>query len=88
MSFSVYILTSLKRPRTYVGYSANVKRRLLDHNRGRVNATKFFRPWKLIHVEAKTSFIEARLREKYWKSGAGRRNIKRILRGSPPHLKG
>jgi len=82
--FVVYILSSEKIPRTYTGYADNLEKRLWCHNNGRVAATKFFRPWKVIYTEPVNSLIEARVREKYWKSHAGRINIKKIFAGSRP----
>jgi len=85
--FTIYILYSLKLPRTYVGYSSDVERRLKEHNYGKVNATKKFRPWKIIYTEKVNSKTEAKKLEKYWKSGAGRRNIEKIFSGSRPTFK-
>ncbi len=50
-------------------------------------ATKFFRPWKVIYMEPVSSLAEAKSREKYWKSRAGRNNIKKIFAGSRPTFK-
>jgi len=82
--FVIYILSSIMRCRTYVGYSGNIHFRIRDHNSGKVEATKYFRPWKIIYTEYVNSLAEAKNREKYWKSGAGRRNIKKIIGGSRP----
>lgn len=53
--------------------STNVNERLTYHNLGRVKSTKPFIKWELIHVEEFETRIEARKREKYLKSAAGRR---------------
>ena len=53
--------------------SADVKRRVTSHNLGNVKSTKAFIKWELIHVEEFKTRIEARKREKYLKSAAGRR---------------
>jgi len=87
MSFTLYVLYSLKVPRTYVGYTANLDERLNYHNGGRVRATKFCTPWRVIYTEDGLSKEEAKRRELYWKSGAGRRNLNRILRGFPPNFR-
>jgi hypothetical protein len=52
-----------------------------------VNATKHFRPWKIIYTESGFSLSGAKKRELYWKNGSGRRNIKKIMGGFPPHFK-
>ncbi len=85
--FTIYILLSTKNPKTYVGYTANLEERINLHNDGRVSATKYFRPWKVIYTENTNSVSETKNRERYWKSGAGRRNIKNILNGFPPRFK-
>ena len=71
-----YILLSLKDQRTYTGSTNNLETRLEEHNRGYVNSTRHRRPLKYIHVEKFSTETEARKREKYLKSGAGRRFIK------------
>ncbi|MCF6224243.1 MAG: GIY-YIG nuclease family protein [Flavobacteriaceae bacterium] len=53
--------------------STNVKQRLKTHNLGRVKSTKAYIKWNLVHVEEFKTRIEARTREKYYKSAAGRR---------------
>ncbi len=72
------------RQKTYIGYTSDIRRRIIDHNNGKVEATKYFRPWKIIYTENFYSLVRAKDREKYWKSGAGRRNIKKLMEGSRP----
>ena len=69
----VYVLYSAKFRRFYVGMSENTERRFKEHNSGSVKSTKTFIPWKLVHREEYETRIEARKREKYLKSAAGRR---------------
>ena len=85
--FTIYILLSEKRLKTYIGYTANLEKRLWYHCKGKVDATKNFRPWRLIYTEVANSIEEAKKQEKYWKSCAGRRNIKKIITGSRPTFK-
>jgi len=85
--FTVYILLSDKLSRTYVGHTNDLEERLRYHNSGKVTATKYLRPWKVIYTENMTYVKEAKDREQYWKSGAGRRNIKKILEGFPPNFR-
>ncbi len=77
--YYVYILQSLKDSRTYVGYTANLDRRLSDHNSGRVRATKYRVPFKIMSFEKFDSMVEAKKRELWWKSGAGRRKLKELF---------
>ena len=87
MQFTIYILYSLRKIKTYVGYTKNLKDRIEYHNKGKVYATKYYGPWKILYKEVVSSEQEAKQRERYWKSGAGRRNIKRILDGFPPNFR-
>jgi len=74
--YSTYILLSIKDRRTYVGYSSNLKERLHKHNTGQVKSTKYRRPLKLLLSENFKTAQEAKKRELWWKSGAGRRKLK------------
>ncbi len=76
-NYFVYAIESIKHKRIYVGMSRNPEKRLLEHNAGQVFSTKGFRPWVMIFVEdAGNSRINARAREKYWKSGCGKEFLK------------
>jgi len=59
--------------------SINVNERIERHNSGRERTTKHYAPFKLIYVEECKNRIEARKREKYWKSGVGKEQL-RVLR--------
>ena len=74
--YTVYILQSMKDAKTYVGYSNNVQRRLLEHNSGQSKATRHRRPFEILFTEEFETEQEAKKREMYWKSGAGRRKLK------------
>ena len=78
--YFVYIIKSLNVLRYYIGSTENIDRRLSDHNSGKVNATKAYKPWELVYTEEYSSEDKAIKREKYFKSAAGRRLIKKILR--------
>jgi len=71
--FFVYVLFSENSNRFYIGITENVEKRLKIHNAGKVKSTKAFIPWDVIHFEEYVSRIDARKREKYLKSAAGRR---------------
>jgi putative endonuclease len=45
----------------------------LTHNKGKVRATKHFKPFKLVYSEFVGERMEARERERYLKSATGRR---------------
>ncbi len=65
--------------KSYVDMSDNIERRLIEHNTGKTKTTKYGGPWKVLHFEKLESIEEARNREKYYKSGAGRIKIKNEL---------
>ena len=58
----------------------DVMRRLEEHNAGRVRSTKSYIPWEVIHVEEVPTRGEAMRREKGYKSPAGRKKVKEILK--------
>ena len=74
----VYILGSIEHSKFYTGLTEDIDRRFLEHNKGLVRSTKFYRPFRLVHVEVVTDRREARSLEKYFKSGYGREVIKEI----------
>ena len=78
--FYVYLLHSTKDNGFYIGFSTDLKRRLSEHKRGPPFATKSRGPWKLIYYEAYTQREDAEGRERFLKSGAGRRFLHTQLR--------
>lgn len=80
MFYYVYILKSEKNNSLYIGFSADLKKRFERHNKGLNKATKPFIPYQLIFYEAFRDKIDALNREKYLKSGFGRRSIKKMLK--------
>jgi putative endonuclease len=79
----VYILKSLKDGSYYVGSSSNVAERIKSHNRGSNLATKLKRPWILIRSEIYDTSSLALKREKFLKTGDGRRILKDWLERPP-----
>jgi len=78
--FYVYILQSLKDNELYIRFTDNIKKRLLKHNLGKVFSTKNRRPLKLIYLEVCLDEQDAKRREKYFKTGVGKRFIKSRLK--------
>jgi len=78
--YYVYVLLSQKKKSLYIGYTKDLKKRLIDHNSGKSRATKPFIPYKLIFYEAFLSRKDAKAREVYLKSGWGLRSLKKINR--------
>lgn len=80
--YFTYILKSQLIPKTYVGYTTNIKKRLEEHNQGKSNFSQRYKPWRLIYLEEFNSKKEAIRRERYFKTAAGRRWLKRYLFGN------
>ncbi len=73
MGFFVYVLHSDDDgpPRTYVGWTLDVERRLAQHNCGRGARTTRGRRWVLIHIEQHETQRDAMSRE--WRLKRDRR---------------
>jgi putative endonuclease len=77
--FYVYVLHSLEDRGFYIGFSTDLRRRMSEHKRGLSFATKYRGPWKLIYYEAYINRQDAEGRERYLKSGGGRRFLRQQL---------
>ena len=72
---------SQKDGNLYIGYTNDLKSRFAKHNAGKVQATSYRLPLKLIYYEAYLDEWDAREKEKYFKTGWGRQYIqKKLLR--------
>ena len=69
--YYLYILESLKDGKLYTGVSNNPVRRLEEHNSGKNSATRYRRPFILIHTEWFDSRSGALRRERYLKTPKG-----------------
>ena len=78
--FYVYVLRSVSDDGFYIGYSASLRKRIRQHKQSLAFATSFRGPWRLIYYEAYLNQPDALGRERYLKSGAGRRFLKAQLR--------
>jgi len=78
--YFVYVLKSGRGGRLYIGFTDDIERRPKEHNEGKSLATRPFRPYKLIFYEAFLERKDAEAREKFLKSGWGRRSIKKMLK--------
>jgi putative endonuclease len=80
--YYVYILQSLKDSKFYTGLTNDLSRRLQEHNSGQMKSTKGRVPFKLLYSEKYETRIEARAREKFFKTGGGRELRDEIARTS------
>jgi putative endonuclease len=79
LMYRVYILQSERNGSYYVGYSEDVVRRLEQHNAGKVKATGYRRPYRLVYQETCLTETEARQREYYIKSQKSRKFIADLI---------
>ncbi|TSC77667.1 MAG: putative endonuclease [Parcubacteria group bacterium Gr01-1014_24] len=76
--FTVYVLKDNKG-KVYKGMTNNLKRRLAEHHSGHTITTNHMKELILVYKERYATFEEARKRELYLKSAAGRRFLKKVL---------
>jgi putative endonuclease len=76
----VYVLQSKKDKMRYTGSTNDLRKRFKDHNENRVLSTKGRGPFLLIYYEACVDDHDARIREKYLKTGMGKRYLKNRLK--------
>jgi len=69
---SVYVLESLKDSIWYTGMAKDAAARLKEHNTGKNRFTKGHQPWRIIYSEQHLNWANARVREKYLKTNAGK----------------
>ena len=64
MGYYVYVIGSKKKPaRTYIGWSNNIKKRIIKHNAGIGAKFTRGRKWKLLYMETLNSKSDAMKRE-------------------------
>jgi len=76
----VYVLKSTKDSKFYTGCAEDLRKRFREHNDGKVSSTKNRRPLELIYYEASLEKTDAFAREKYLKTGMGKRYLKNRLK--------
>lgn len=74
--FFTYVLQSRIDNKYYVGSTNDLRKRLGEHNNGKVRSTKNRVPLDLVYYEACLDKIKAIKREKYFKTGFGRGFLK------------
>ena len=76
--YKVYVLYSKKSNKIYIGFTTNLRKRLLSHNElGGKDWTRSYRPWILILIEEDSEKAEALKREQQLKGGQGREYIRK-----------
>ena len=80
--FYVYILKSKKDNKLYIGYTSDLKKRLIEHQKGNVENTSHRLPIELIYYESYKNRDDATKREHSFKKSGSVYNglVKRIRR--------
>ncbi len=76
--YTVYVIQD-SRGRLYKGMTTNLSRRLHEHKTGQTKSTKHLQSLTVVYTEEFDNAAEARKREKYFKTAAGRRFIQKFL---------
>ncbi len=77
--YYTYVIQNINK-RWYTGYTDNLRKRFNQHNSGKSKYTKYRGPYILIYYEACLNEEDAKSREKYLKSGMGKRYLKNRLK--------
>ncbi len=73
--YHTYVLRSIESGRLYTGFTSDLRKRLVEHNSGRSQYTRSRGPYELIYYEACMNVNDAAAREKYLKTGMGKRYL-------------
>jgi len=80
--YYTYVLLSVKDGLFYTGTTGDLRARLLQHTKGQVRSTASRRPLRLVYYEACPSPDDAYRRERFLKTGKGKRYLKNRLLSS------
>lgn len=70
--FYVYLIKSESHPdQRYIGFTKDLKQRLVAHNSGKSKHTAKYCPWTLVTYHAFSDKLKAQEFERYLKSGSG-----------------
>ncbi len=74
--YYVYVLKSKSTGKIYVGHSLDIERRFLEHCANKTSSKHGITDWMLVRQERYPSRSLAVKREKFFKTGDGRRVLK------------
>ena len=80
--YYTYVLINSDLRRTYTGHTANIEKRIKEHNDGVVKSSKQYRPYKILLLEEFDTLKEAKRREMYYKNYRGRQKLKEVIDAS------
>ena len=77
--FYVYVIKSVDHDFLYKGHCEDLEERILQHNSGMTQSIRPYIPFILVYKEVFETREQAIKREKYFKTAAGRRFLKKVL---------
>ena len=77
--YHAYVIKSIEHNYYYKGHCKDLDNRLLQHNSGMTESLRPYIPFKLVYSESFETEKEAINREKYFKTAAGRRFLKKMI---------
>jgi len=81
MFYYVYLLECAFDKSWYIGFTTDLKKRIQNHNDGKGGkTTRAKKGWKLVYCEAYRNEKDALGRERFLKSGSGRKFLKKQLK--------
>ena len=78
--FYTYVIKSKKDGNNYTDFTKDLRKRFTEHNTNKIFSTKGRGPFELIYYEACLNSQDALNREKYLKSGMGKRYLKNRMK--------
>lgn len=78
--YFVYVIQSLQDDDFYTGFTRDLEQRVEEHNKGNVDSTRNRKPFKLIYSETCLNKKDALARERYLKTGMGKKYIRNRLK--------
>jgi len=77
--FYAYVLKSINHDYYYKGHYENLQERLKEHNSGMTTSLRPYIPFSIYYFEEFANRNDSIAREKYFKTSAGRRFLKKAL---------
>ena len=82
MPFIVYIIYSSTKNKFYIGFTSDIKERIIRHNQKSKGFTGSTNDWKIVYTETYLTKSEALTREKQIKSWKSRIKIQELISNS------
>ncbi len=77
--YYIYFLINEFKNKTYTGFTRDLNKRIKEHHNKKVRSTRNFGNFSRFILEEVENLAQARIREKYWKSCAGRKKLKKLF---------